>query len=388
MWRLTLFLLALVYAGTGYTADWYETRGWAPIINGNVEAARERAIENALRESLDLAGGTVHSVEDVVNGVLTGQRLQWRSNGAIEHASLVRERTNGQRHEVTLRTLVRPNVNACEDHGVKRSVLITPFAVAQREHLAHGQVYELDAASSFRFSRLVGQHSQSLIVSQTLPSDPGLTRYLTGNHTEQLADFTRRQAREFNSQYIIAGVFHDISATPQPGPRLLFWRHPKYNRQFELSLYLLDGYSGERITTASITGEADWDYPYNAAVDVHSELFWRQGFGQELEAKMRDLVYGLEQKVQCTPVKGLVVRASDGAIHSNLGERQQLSIGTRARILHRGGFLDELGQYREQWVLNPTELEVTQVYASSSELRSVSGEPLVGIQARDMVILQ
>ena len=128
LWRLTLLLIAFTYAGVGYAADWYETRGWAPIINGNVEAARERAIENALRESLDLAGGTVHRVEGVVNGVLTGQRLQWRSQGAIEHASLVRERSNGQRHEVTVRALIRSNINACETHGVKRSVLITPFA--------------------------------------------------------------------------------------------------------------------------------------------------------------------------------------------------------------------------------------------------------------------
>lgn len=388
MWRLTLLLIALVYAGVAYTADWYETRGWAPVINGDVEAARERAIENALRESLDLAGGTVHSVEEVVNGVLTGQRLQWQSHGAIEQASLVRERTNGQRHEVTVRTLVRPNVTACDTGSVKRSVLITPFAVAQREHLTHGQVYELDTASSFRFSRLLGQHSQSLMVSHVLPSAPGLTDFLDDNHTRNLADFARRQAREYNSQYIIAGVFHDVSATPHAGTRLLFWRHPKYNRQFELSLYLIDGYSGERITTASVTGEAAWDYPYNASVDVNSEQFWRQGFGQELETKMRDLVYGLEQKVQCSAVKGLVVRASDSALHTNLGERQQLTVGTRARILHRGGFLDELGQYREQWILNPTELEVTQVYLSSSELRSASGEPLAGIQARDMVVLQ
>lgn len=388
MWRIAFFLVALALASTVQAADWYETRGWAPIINGNVDAARERAIENALRQGLDLAGGSVQSVEEVVDGVITGQRMQWRSNGAIEHAELVRERTNGQRHEVTLRTLIRPNVSACESMAYKPAVVLAPFEVAHPEHLLHGDIRDIGRASSFRFSRLLSQHAQSVQVAQLIATPQGVGRYINANKKLELAEFTRRIAREYNSQYVMAGVFHDLSATPVGGAQLLFWRHPAHNRQFELSLYLLDGYSGELITTASVSGLSSWSYPYNAQVDVTSEAFWRNDFGQQLETSMRDLVYGIDQKLQCQALKGLVIRTENNQIYSNLGERNLIMPGTKAQLLHRGGFLDELGQYREQWVLNPAELEVTQVYGSSSVLRATNGEALVGIQERDLIIIQ
>lgn len=388
MWRTLFLLLAFAYASAGHAADWYETRGWAPIINGNVDAARERAIENALRQSLDLAGGSVHSVEDVVDGVITGQRMQWRSNGAIEHAELVRERTNKQRHEVTLRTLVRANVGACEGTHYKPTVVLTPFEVAQAEHLNHGQIHGIAEASSFRFSRLLGQHSQTLRVAQLLKGQQGVSRYLDSNRNIQLAEFTRRIAREYNSQYILSGVFHDLSATPVEGVNLTFWRHPTYNRQFELSLYLLDGYSGELLTTASISGQAPWSYAYNEPVDVTSESFWQGDFGKQLETRMRDLVYGIDEQLQCKGLKGLVVRTESDNVYINLGERHLLTLGTKAQLLHRGGFLDELGQYREQWVVNPVELEVTQLYGHSSVLRASNGEALVGIQERDLILIK
>lgn len=388
MWRIAFVLMAAALTSAAQAADWYETRGWAPIINGNVEAARERAVENALRQGLDLAGGSVQSVEEVVDGVITGQRMQWRSNGAIEHAELVRERTNKQRHEVTLRTLIRPNVSACGNSQYKPAVVLAPFEVAFPEHLRHGDIQTIGATSSFRFSRLLGQHSQSLRVAQLLSAPQGVSRFVNANQNVELAEFTRRVAREYNSQYIIAGIFHDLSATPVDGPNLLFWRHPAHNRQFELSLYLLDGYSGELLTTASVSGLTAWPYPYNAQVDTSSDAFWRNEFGQQLESRMRDLVYGFDQKLQCQGLKGLVLRTDNEQIYTNLGERNLIMPGTKAQLLHRGGFLDELGQYREQWVVNPAELVVTQVYGSSSVLQVSNGEPLIGVQQRDIILIK
>lgn len=388
MWRIAFVLMAAALTSVAHAADWYETRGWAPIINGNVDAARERAIENALRQGLDLAGGSVQSVEEVVDGVITGQRMQWRSNGAIEHAELVRERTNKQRHEVTLRTLIQPNVNACESSHYKPAVVLVPFEVAFPEHLRHGDIQAIGAASSFRFSRLLGQHSQSLRVAQLMNGPQGITRFVDANQKVELAEFTRRVAREYNSQYVIAGVFHDLSATPVNGPNILFWRHPAHNRQFELSLYLLDGYSGELLTTASVSALTTWSYPYNAQVDTNSEAFWRGDFGQQLESRMRDLVYGIDQKLQCQGLKGFVLRSDNEQIYTNLGEQNLIVPGTKAQLLHRGGFVDELGQYREQWIVNPAELVVSQVYGSSSVLRVSNGEPLVGVQPRDIIIIK
>lgn len=388
MWRFLFYLTAVAFITPVHPADWYETSGWAPILNGDLQTARERAIEHALRQSLDLAGGHIQSVEDVVDGVITGQRLQWRSHSAVEQLELVRERSSGQRHEVVLRTLIRPQIGACSGQSYQPSAVLTPFEVAQADHLNLGQIHLITETSAFRFSRLLSQHGKNIQVAQLIREPQGLNRYIATNQSKELADYSRRIAREYNSQYVITGVFHDLSATAKQNRRLAFWQPARYQRQFELSLYVLDGYNGELLTTASIKGQAPWPYAYNEAVDVRSEAFWQNAFGQQLELGLRDLVYGINDKLHCTALKGLIIKTSDNQVYANIGERHQVTLGAKAQVLHRSGFLDELGQYREQWVVNPIEFEVTELYHSSSQLRPRNNEAFIGLQERDLVVIK
>lgn len=387
MWRIWTAILLLSISTAASSADWYETRGWAPIINNDVETARARAMESALRQSLDLAGGSVSSVEEVVNGVITGQHIHWQSHGAIEHVELVRERINGQRIEITLRALVRPNVQSCSANHFQTGVVIAPFEVRHRDHLQHGQIHQMPGASAFRFTRLLGQHSRRLFVQHELQGSQGFVAKVSRNDTPALTEYARRVAREHDSQYVVTGIFNDLSAAPVPGVNLTFWRHPTYERNYELSLYLFDGISGELKTRASVSGKSRWDYHYTDIVNVTAEPFWRSDFGSRLEASMRDLIHGLDDMLDCEPLRGLVVRRQGEDVTINLGRRHQLEAGTEVQVLHRGGFLDELGRYREQWEVNPATFIVTEVHNSSSRLQVKDGTPIAGVQERDLVII-
>ncbi|WP_113908278.1 flagellar assembly protein T N-terminal domain-containing protein [Aliidiomarina celeris] len=389
MWRIftALAVLAVALCPPAHAADWYETKGWAPIINNDVDAARARAMESALRQSLDLAGGSVTSVEDVVNGVITGQHIQWQSQGAIEHVELVRERINGQRIEITVRALVRPNVQSCSANDYKSGLVIAPFEVKHRDHLQHGQIHDMPAASSFRFTRLLGQHSQRLFIQHQLQGPQGFLAKYERNDTPALGEYARRVAREHNSQYVVAGVFNDLSAAPQNGVNLAFWRHPNYDRSYELTLFLFDGISGELKTRASVAGKSPWNFHYTEQVNVSSEQFWQSDFGTRLETSMRDLVRGLDETLGCEPLRGQVVAAQGEQVTINLGSKHQLQVGAELQVMHRGGFYDELGRYREQWQLNPAAFVVTEVFANSSRLQARDSTPIAGVQARDLVVI-
>lgn len=371
-----------------FSADWYETQGWAPIINGDIEGARAKAIENALRQSLDLAGGQIESVEEVVDGVITGQSIQWRSRGSIEQVELLRERTNGQRHEVTIRTLVQPQQASCAGAQFQQAVVITPFEAMNPEHLRHGAIDDISVAAAFRFSRLMGRHSQKFNIEHLLESFQGVASRLRSNDSTDFSTWARRIGFEHNSQYVITGVFHDLNAEPVSGTNLAFWRHPNYERNYELSIYLVEASSGAVITTASVSGSAAWGFDYNEAVNVQSESFWQSTFGEQLESKMRDVVYGFDQKLQCEPLRGRVVRAQGDEVMINLGSEHALAEGLKARVLHRGGFFDSQGHYREQWVVNPNEFEVSKIHSTSSTLRAEDSSHVLGVQVRDLVIFE
>lgn len=383
---LTLLLSAALTISSAH-ADWYETTASAPVIGGNTERARAIAVENALRQSLDFAGGRVTSVEHVVDGVLKGSHFEWSSDGVIEQAHLVRERRRGERIEVTVRANIRQSDTQCAAANFRKGVTVVPFELSQPEQARLGQVWEIERASSQRFAELLGRHSRSLFLEHRIDRKIGLAGLRGANNDQQMAGFARRVGKETDAQYIMAGVFEDISEE-QRGRNLTFWTPAQQNRNLRLTMYLFDGASGELLTRASIHDQAPWDFDYHEQVDTHAQRFWQSAYGDTLERAMRDMVYGLDEKLACEEPRGQVVRVDGRDITVNLGNKHGLRSGQNLYIYHRGSFVDDQGIYREQWVLSPYQLEIVQVENSSAMARIQGDQPGSNIQPNDRVVIR
>ena len=368
-------------------ANWYEATGSAPILGGNVERARTLAVENALRQSLDFAGGRIASVEHVVDGVLKGSHFEWSSEGAIEQAQLVRERRRGERVEVTVRSFIRQHLEQCAAANFRKGVAVVPFEIGQPEQARMGKVWELERAASNRFAELLGQHSQALFLEHQVARKVGLAQMRGANNEQQMAGFARRVGNETDAQYVMAGVFEDISGE-QRGRNFTFWSPARQNRNLGLTLYLFDGTSGELLTRASIRDQAPWNFNYHEEVDTHSQRFWQSDYGQSLEQAMRDLVYGMDEKLACEEPRGRVIQVIGDLITVNLGAKHGVSAGQTLHIYHRGNFTDAQGVYREQWVLSPYQLEIQQVERSSATARVTGEQPGGNIQRNDRVVVR
>ncbi|MGX5913363.1 flagellar assembly protein T N-terminal domain-containing protein [Aliidiomarina sp. Khilg15.8] len=380
--------LLLLTVSVSAQAEWYESKGWAPIINNDTESARARAAEMALRQSLDFAGGSVHSVEEVVDGVLTGQQMQWRTQGAVEHAELVRERTNGQRLELTLRAFIRQQSDECTAASMRKSVAIVPFELAPADQARAGHLWDLGEAASKRFAQMLSQRSRVLTLEHSLQRKVGFTRLLASDNTQEMASFARHVGIENDAQYVIAGVFEDISTVDRSSLNLTFWTHPKQDRNLALTLYLFDASSGELITRAGVRETLAWDFDFNQSVDAHSQEFWNSDYGQVLAQRLQDTTHGFDDKLRCEPVRARVVAVQGEDIQINLGERHGLSTEHELQLYHRGNFTDAQGIYREQWVLSPYALQVVQVARGSARTRVTGDETGTNIQVNDRVVVR
>ena len=381
------FLSATLLCSAPAFANWYEATGSAPILGGNTDRARARAVENALRQSLDFAGGRITSVEHVVDGVLKGSHFEWSSEGAIEQAQLVRERRRGERMEVTVRTYIRQHLEQCAAANFRKGVALVPFEISQPEQARLGQIWELERAASNRFAELLGQHSQALFLEHQVARKIGLTQLRGTKNEQQMAGFARRVGHETDAQYVIAGVFEDISSE-QRGRNLTFWSPAHQNRNLSFTLYLFDSASGELLTRAAVRDQAPWSFSYHDEVDTHGQQFWRSAYGLTLERAMRDLVYGMDEKLACEEPRGHVVQVAGDTITVNLGTKHGVSAGQTLHIYHRGNFTDAQGVYREQWVLSPYQLEVQQVERSSATARVIGEQPGGNIQRNDRVVVR
>ena len=68
-WKTLLLLASLIFLAFPSDARWIEAQGTARIVNGDVEKARQQAIENALQQALLSTGGSISSIQQVVDGV-------------------------------------------------------------------------------------------------------------------------------------------------------------------------------------------------------------------------------------------------------------------------------------------------------------------------------
>lgn len=385
-WVLWLNLFWVV--NSAHAAQWYEVQGSAAIVNNQIEQAKEKAMQNALRKGIDLAGGQFSSIEEVSNGILTGRQLTWQSRGDVAHVEVIRERQNKQRYEVTLRLLIQINQEqSCQQSHYRPAVVLTPFEAALPEHLSLGQIQGIDQSSAFRFGRLLMTESKRLWIKHQVASFQGIQQRINQG-TDALGAYAKQLATIHQAQYVIAGVFHDLSPHALPLSRWTPWAQPQYQRHLELSLYLLDGISGELMTTASVTGQSDWPFQHNDRVDVHSERFWQSDFGQLIEANMKELIFGIDEKTQCEPLKGYITRVHDNQITINLGKKHQIHAKSLVSVLQKTSFLDEYGHYHHAWSVHPETFEIQEIFESSAIIGSSNNAPLVGIQEKDLIWIQ
>lgn len=386
--RLSILFSALFLCALPAYAQWYESTGQASVVNQGIEQARAQAIESALRQSLDFAGGRVSSVEHVVDGVLTGHFIEWSTDGAIENAQLVRERRRGDNLEVTVRTHIRQIYDQCPAANFRKGVAVVPFEFARPEQARHGELWQLERSASEQFSRLLGQSSNSFFLAHTLERKIGLADLRGADNNQAMAGFARRVNKETDAQYIIGAVFDDISTEDVPGVNYTFWRPAKQQRNLALTLYAFDGSSGELLTRARVSGQSSWQFAYNEIVDPYSQQFWRSTYGTLLNQRLTDLVNGLDDTLGCEEPHGQVVAVNGPAITVNLGDNHGVRSGQRLYVYHRGNFSDAQGIYREQWVLSPYQLEISRVERSSSTAHAADNAMGTNIQVNDRVVIR
>ena len=122
--RIWIVLLCLA-VNFSANSQWYESQGRAVVINDDKPSARSKAIENALKEALLVAGASVSSVQQVVNGLLTQDELSIRASGSVNSIELIDETHSDGQIFVTVRADIFPQENQCFAADFRKSLLVT-----------------------------------------------------------------------------------------------------------------------------------------------------------------------------------------------------------------------------------------------------------------------
>jgi hypothetical protein len=383
--RSLIFIILTAIFSVPSFAQWYETQGHA-IINSSKMQAKTKAIENALKKALLVAGASVSSVQQVVNGLLMQDEINIRASGEVNSFELVDELYSGNMVTVTIRADIFPKERQCFSADYRKSLLITKSHIKNREQANIGGIYSLDKVLVKRLAKKINADGLYLDTKLVLKNSTEFSRYNQSLQADKIKNLAMSLSDLSGSQYVLFSEINDISFANVENNSWQFWQEDIYDRYFNFSIYIYNGSNGELVFKQDYKNSAPWHYSNRAKLDVNSNTFWQGEYGNIINQTLNTVITDIDDNMMCQPTRGKIVNVSGNEVMINLGKRQGVKEGDEFSLLHTKNFTSDLGKIYAGFNISPFTVKIIQVSEESALAVSSKGEMLDNIQQDDLAV--
>lgn len=382
-------VLALVFALTSFASNalWYEAQGHAVIENNDVQAAKMEATQNALKKALLVAGASVSSIRQVVNGLLVENEFNIRASGNINSVDLINETRTGNLLTVSIRADILPQQRQCFSSDYRKPLVITKSHIRHRDHAIVGELFDLDYAFSQKLKSHFQDHSQFIDSRVYLDAKNGFARLLKSDDSDELQRLPVTIAQRTDSQFVVFTEITDLSLSKNDGEgSLLFWQEKHYPRNFGANVYLFSGSNGELVHQQSYSDTAMWDYDKRDVVNVNNSDFWHSRYGAMLTTVMDKITNDIDQSLMCEPSRASILSVNNNQITINLGSHNGVKIGDELTLMHETNFISNDGRLRKSYTVSEHQVVVTNLTRNIATAATTDNKNLGNIQKGDWAV--
>ena len=354
-------------------ATWYEATGQAFITQGNVEQARQQAIDDAVKRAALAAGASVRSTQVVLNGVLQQEQLGVSSQGEIKQLQLITEQQQGDLITVTLRLDIEAQASSCEGNIYRKPLLLSQVQLHARQDAIYGQLFELGADVTNQLKLHMQDYSPAALVK---PMQQSVT-------AQQLVyPDTDRMFRQGN-QYILLAQINDLSLGQSTNR---FWQQAQKERFFSLQVSLYDLFEQHQVFQQEYRTSAGWPFKRNDTPASHSQAFWQLPYGSKIDRLLQAVAEDVQQQLQCQPLLGNIRQVNHNQIMLALGEQHGLQQGDTLQLIQLQRHPTAPGVKR--LLQDPLQLTITDLNSQYAWASSSKAELLQHIRPGDVVTVQ
>ena len=382
-----LFSASLLILSFSSMAQWYEATGEAQIRYGDIKSAKNRAIQDAVKQTMLFSGANVASIQKLSKGLLVDEQIQIHTQGAVNAIEVVDEKRTGDTLSITIRADIFPTEKSCYSSDFGKKLAITQFPIQHWEQAKIGGVYKLEKTVPQKLLKMLKSGSNAIYPVPWLDKkisvdidfeQQGKVRY-------NLIDTVATQA---NTQFVLFGRITDISMGEQLNT-MSFWQDDKFERYFGIDIQIANALTHEVLYQNSFHSEADWTYPLRQEVQVNSRLFWQSEYGHNIERTLSDIRDDIFAALTCQQLQSKILAIQDGdRIQLNLGRAQGITIGQEYRISYRADIIDDRGNLLTNFVISPYRVKITQVHENYSIAESLDADFMSNVQINDVVELK
>jgi hypothetical protein len=371
-------LLLLVSFSRPALAIWFEATGQAIIHNGEREAARQQATQEAIKQALLFSGASVTSIQSLVDGLLEDDRFEIRASGEVNNIELIGEVYHDDYVTVSIRADIFPQETLCSASDYKKNIVTTWYNINKRQQAAVGNLYDFGKILAEKLQVEAQNHARYSFIYRVEPY------YLTPLDKEKkLAAFSL--AQKTDAQFVLFGEILEFGVETAKTSGLVFWKGDQSKRNLTLSFSMYDGHSGEMVFQKSQSMSAQWDFDPHKSIDSNSQQLWNSTFGTAAEKLIQSAVQSIDESVSCLPAFGRVLKVTGESLIINLGKHNGVKQGDKLTLFQANQFFDAQNVPHRQFQLHPEQVMVKQVFAETAVVTSVTGAPLANIQPNDFV---
>ncbi|KJF96534.1 flagellar basal-body protein [Photobacterium angustum] len=355
------------------SAQWVEVTGEAVILESE-ETARVNALEDAVYQAMKHAGGEIATLPSL-KPYFAEPKQQYRFSGnEIRNVTVLEQKKAGGKMYVTSRVDIYPSAKSCHKTQYKKGILLGSFSIAEPQQAAMGSVYKIGTDFASMLGKQIQKRSQSFIV----------TGKTTVPFSATQASAMTMLAEDHDAQYLIGGEITDLTATLDEKSR----KKDQVNRQFAVSLEIMDGKTGEIIYQNSYREIGLWPFSRSSHVDTKSARFWVSPYGQSIQRISQNMMLDIESALSCRASLPEVINIHNNVAQMNVGRVHGVKQGDKLKLWHSAGFIDQKGIPRNRMVNTKISLTVDRVYEKSAELIVNQPELAASIQPGDLLTKQ
>lgn len=383
--RFLLFICCL-FTWISADAQWYQAKGKAVVMQGNTSAAKAKATENALKKALLVAGASVSSIQQVVNGLLTQDAIDIRATGTVNSFEIIDEIHSNDIITVTIRADIIGKMRQCFSADYRKSLLLARSHIKEREQANVGGIYALDDSFVNQLSRKIKDSGLYLSPKLSVKSSTAFSRYNQSFDSEKIKHIAMSLSQMTDSQYILFSEIEDLSFSNEANNSWKIWQADKFDRYFAVSVYLYNGNDGEQMFHKRYQSLAPWTFDKREQVDVRSTSFWQSEYGMSIDSTLDIILADIDDYMMCQPTRARIVQVSGNSMLFNLGSNHGVKVGDKFSLLHQSHFTSDQGTLYPGYNVSDTQVTVTRVAGNSAFASSSDGQIIDSIQIDDLVV--
>lgn len=386
--RLLLLSLALTLTVHPALAEWHTAFGSAAIINDDVAAARQAAINDALENIMLENGMPAPEQQDSSSGLFSEPRINVQSNSPVRKVTVLEEERTLSSVSVKVRAFIdEKRINPCPMSAVRKSVLplIFRFADNQAYQSAAG-LEDLPAEVGHKIFADLGQSPYLRL----LP--PANFRFFvhsesSGPSYEELAAL-EQIADHYQTQFLLVGTLRS-AAPSESGDNFLENIIYKRTRTIDFNLVLYHALSGAVVFKQNYRAETDWDFKQGEYVDLRSHRFQSSAYGERLSQLCQDAALDVINALSCLPPAASIIAIEGDDVLINLGSTDGLKEGLIFRVSHQSENYDRSQRRFRSFERSTAMYKVSAVFPETARLSPVSlNEAPLHVMLDDLVILE